>query len=240
MRSAGWKYWPQWSSAAARQDRRVRRSDAPAVSRARCMFPVRTSHRLRRVVGLRHRPAVGNLGIAVAPRDARSCRRVLERSSHCLDGCRYDRSNPGPEIRPKIRIRCAGSIATARKPSLFDERGPGAVTRFWVTTGFGVSTCIDPAIRVRFYVDGAVVPTLDVPLAALFDGSTPPFTAPLVADRTQASGGYVSYVPIAYARALRIALTSMPTTAARIHAQATTSACCGSRSSIIALRPAPR
>ncbi|GAA0718718.1 DUF2961 domain-containing protein [Dokdonella soli] len=133
---------------------------------------------------------------------------VLERSSHCLDGCRYDRSNPGPE----------GALANAyperwlyrdgAEVVVFDERGPGALTRIWLTTGFGHATCIDPATRVRFYVDGTLVPTLDVPLAALFDGSTPPFTAPLVADRLSSSGGYVSYVPIAYAQSLRIALVN--------------------------------
>jgi hypothetical protein len=75
-----------------------------------------------------------------------------------------------------------------------------------MTAGFGASSCIDPAIRVRFYFDGAALPALDMPLAALFDGSTSPFTPPLVADRTASSGGFVSDVPIAYAQALRIAL----------------------------------
>lgn len=131
---------------------------------------------------------------------------VLERSSHCLDGCRYDRSNPGPEDPADNPYPLRWLYRDGDEDVVFDERGPGAVTRFWVTTGFGGSTCIDPAIRVRFYVDGATTPTLDIALAALFDGSTPPFTAPLVADNAQASGGYVSYVPIAYASSLRIAL----------------------------------
>jgi hypothetical protein len=91
---------------------------------------------------------------------------------------------------------------------LLDENGPGALTRLWLTTGFGTSSCIDPATRIRFYVDGAIMPTLDVALAQLFDGSTPPFTPPLVADRAQSSGGYVSRMPIAYAQSLRVALTN--------------------------------
>jgi hypothetical protein len=62
---------------------------------------------------------------------------------------------------------------------------------------------------VRFYLDAAPTPTLDIALAAMFDGSTPPFTPPLVADRSQTSGGYVSYVPIAYAESLRIALVNI-------------------------------
>jgi hypothetical protein len=130
---------------------------------------------------------------------------VLLRSSHCLDGCRYDRSNAGSadvgNTWPERWLYRDGDEVV-----VFDERGPGAVTRIWLTTGFGTSSCIDPATRVRIYVDGAPTPTLDVPLAALFDGSTPPFSAPLVADHLQASGGYVSHVPIAYAQSLRIAL----------------------------------
>lgn len=133
---------------------------------------------------------------------------VLERSSHCLDGCRYDRSNPGPENPADNPYPLRWLYRDGDEAVLFDERGPGAITRLWLTTGFGTSTCIDPAIRVRFYLDGATTPTLDEPLAALFDGSTPPFTPPLVADRTEASGGYVSYVPITYADSLRIALVN--------------------------------
>ena len=131
---------------------------------------------------------------------------VLERSSHCLDGCRYDRSNAGPEDPASNPYPERWLYRNGAEAVVFDERGPGAVTRIWLTTGFGVPSCIDPAIRVRFYLDGAASPELDVLLAALFDGSTLPFTPPLVADRSQASGGYVSYVPIAYAESLRIAL----------------------------------
>jgi hypothetical protein len=134
---------------------------------------------------------------------------VLERSSHCLDGCRYDRSNQGPENLAENPYPLRWLYRDGEEAVVFDERGPGAVTRLWLTMGFGVSTCIDPAIRVRFYVDDAPMPALDIALAALFDGSTLAFTPPLVADRSQSSGGYFSYVPIAYAQALRIALVNI-------------------------------
>jgi hypothetical protein len=131
---------------------------------------------------------------------------VLERSSHCLDGCRYDRSNAGAEDPAANPYPLRWLYRDGDDAIVFDERGPGAITRIWMTTGFGTSACIDPAIRARFYFDGATAPMLDLPLASLFDGSTPPFTSPLVADREASSGGYVSYVPIAYAQSLRIAL----------------------------------
>ena len=131
---------------------------------------------------------------------------VVQHSSHCLDGCRYDRSNPGPESPVDNPYPMRWLYRDADEVVLFDERGPGALTRLWMTTGDGVSRCIDPSIRVRFRFDGALTPTLDIPLAAMFDGSLAPFTAPLVADRAASSGGYVSRVPIAYAESLRISL----------------------------------
>lgn len=132
---------------------------------------------------------------------------VLERSSHCLDGCRYDRSNAGGEGAAANPYPSRWLYRDGDEAVVLDERGAGALARFWLTTGFGTSTCIDPAIRVRVYLDGAAQPALDTPLAALFDGSTAPFTPPLAYDRRQASGGFVSHVPIPYAHALRVALT---------------------------------
>jgi hypothetical protein len=62
---------------------------------------------------------------------------VLERSSHCLDGCRYDRSNQGPENPTENPYPLRWLYRNGEEAVVFDERGPGAVTRFWVTTGFG-------------------------------------------------------------------------------------------------------
>ena len=165
---------------------------------------------------------------------------VLERSSHCLDGCRYDRSNPGPEDPADNPYPLRWLYRDGDEAVLFDERGPGAITRFWLTTGFGASTCIDPAIRVRFYLDGAATPALDVPLAALFDGSTLPFTPPLVADRHSRPAVATSATCRSRTRIRCASRSSMRTTAARIPARATTSVCCGFKSSTIALRRAPR
>ena len=133
---------------------------------------------------------------------------VVETSSRCPGGCRYDRSNPGAENPADNPYPLRWLHADGDEVTVLDENGPGALTRLWLTTGFGTSSCIDPATRIRFYIDGALAPTLDRPLASLFDDSTAPFTAPLVADRAQSSGGYVSRVPIAWAQSLRIALVN--------------------------------
>lgn len=137
---------------------------------------------------------------------------VVERSSHCLDGCRYDRSNPGSEGAAANPHPLRWLYRDGDEAIVLDERGPGALTRWWLTTGFGTSSCIDPAIGVRVHVDDDVAPTLEFPLAALFDGSTPPFTPPLAVDAAQSSGGYVMRVPIAYAQRLRIGLTGVDAT----------------------------
>ena len=132
---------------------------------------------------------------------------VMEHSSHCPQGCRYDRSNAGSEDPLDNPTPLRWLYRDGDQVVLFDERGPGALTRIWMTSGYGLSTCIDPSIRVFFHFDGEVAPSIDVPLAALFDGSEPPFTPPLVADRLASSGGFVSRVPIAYAQSLRISLS---------------------------------
>lgn len=133
---------------------------------------------------------------------------VLEVSSRCQDGCRYDRSNQGPEAPADNPFPLRWIYQDAAEAVIFDQRGAGVVTRFWLTSGDGVARCLDPAMRVRIYVDGASIPVLDEPLTRLFDGTLAPFTAPVSVDRFSSSGGYVSRVPIAYQSGLRIALVN--------------------------------
>src|SRR5690349_6495411 len=95
---------------------------------------------------------------------------MLLRSSHCPDGCRFDRTSDGDTRF--LRIENGEAV-------IFDEPGAGAVVRIWMTQGPGVSAPLDPAIRIRVRLDGEAAPRLDLPLPALFDGSTPPFTPPL-------------------------------------------------------------
>jgi len=123
---------------------------------------------------------------------------VALRSSHCLDGCGFDRHAEGDERF----IRRDGAEGV-----VFEERGPGAIVRIWMTAGeSGMSVPLDPATSIRFYFDGETTPRIDVPLPALFDASTPPFVPPLVGDRLASSGGNFSYVPIPFAQSCRVAL----------------------------------
>lgn len=74
-----------------------------------------------------------------------------------------------------------------------DLTGPGVVTRFWTPTPTD-----DP---VEFYFDGESTPRLVVPMRRLFVGGTAPFVPPLVGF---GAGGYYSYVPLTYARSLKV------------------------------------
>ncbi|MBN8726171.1 MAG: DUF2961 domain-containing protein [Xanthomonadales bacterium] len=133
----------------------------------------------------------------------------FEVSSFCSDNCRYDRLGRGNESPVQNPYPERWLYRDGDEVVLFDDPGAGVVTRIWLASGGPVATCLDETLRVKFHFGGSPVPTLDLPLARLFDGSTLPFTPPLVFDRDQGSGGYASYVPIAYADGLRIALSGI-------------------------------
>lgn len=143
---------------------------------------------------------------ALAALDAND--QVLEVSSRCPDGCRYDRSNAGPEAPTDNPFALRWIYQDGAEAVVFDQRGAGVVTRLWLTSGDGIARCIDPAMRVRMYLDGATTALLDESLARLFDGTLAPFTPPLAVDRFGSSGGYVSRVPIPYQTGLRITLVN--------------------------------
>lgn len=75
---------------------------------------------------------------------------------------------------------------------LADLTGPGAVVRLWSANAGG---------QIKIYIDDSPTPVIEAPFPKLFDGSLPPFIAPL---SQSASGGFISYVPIPYAKHCRI------------------------------------
>lgn len=93
------------------------------------------------------------------------------------------------------------TIAGRVERVLFDEQGPGAITRIWLTTH-------NPAGVMRFYFDGAeqpgwVVPAYDLMqfgLSALGRGLLQPHTS----YEAGAKGGNTLYLPIPYARSCRV------------------------------------
>jgi hypothetical protein len=123
--------------------------------------------------------------------------RTVHSTSHSPEGSKYDRHSPDS---PRF-IRTVGDEGV-----IFEARGAGAVTRIWMTQGNGVSRPLDPSLGIRITVDGAEEPVVDMPAAALFAGGTEPFVSPLVLDRTQSAGGFVSLVPIPFGTACRVSL----------------------------------
>lgn len=80
---------------------------------------------------------------------------------------------------------------------LLDLVGAGTVYRLWVTG-------LAPAARIKFYFDGETTPRINLPLDTLFAGTHPPFVAPLVGNNRMSSGGFYSYVPLPFQRAIKI------------------------------------
>lgn len=74
-----------------------------------------------------------------------------------------------------------------------DLEGPGAIYRIHTPTP------TDDVIA--FYFDGEAAPRLSLKIIELFDGTRPPFLAPLVGSGV---GGYTSYVPLTYRRSCKI------------------------------------
>jgi hypothetical protein len=121
---------------------------------------------------------------------------VVMRSSYCPSGCAHDRHSAGDGRF----LRVIGDEGV-----IFEETGPGAITRIWLTQGdSGISLPLDPEVWIRIVVDGDIV--VQLPLPDFFAGEVPPFQPPLALDRTLASGGYISHVPIAYSESCRVSL----------------------------------
>jgi hypothetical protein len=79
---------------------------------------------------------------------------------------------------------------------LLDEKGPGCVDRLWMT---GINN--NP---VEIYVDDETTPRVHAGLQDLFNGNVKGFPKPLVLNNRESSGGFVSYVPIPFAKHIKI------------------------------------
>ena len=78
--------------------------------------------------------------------------------------------------------------------------GPGVLYQHWATGMTGSRT-------LRMYLNGATTPQISLSLNSFFSGSTAPFLSPLNDDADASSGGFYSYLPIAFTNGCRITTT---------------------------------
>ncbi len=86
--------------------------------------------------------------------------------------------------------------AQPKRAVMADLRGPGCVSRIWVTA-FDANTA-----RIEVFIDGSATPAISAWMRDFFgNGALPPFTPPVA---TPSTGAWISYVPIPYTRSCRI------------------------------------
>lgn len=78
---------------------------------------------------------------------------------------------------------------------LAELEGPGVITR--------IATPTPTDHPIEFHFDGEAAPRLKLPFIDLFRGRVPPFVPPLA---YAGAGGYVSYVPLEFAKSIKIVL----------------------------------
>ena len=114
-----------------------------------------------------------------------------EQSRHASS---YDRTGNNHDFGNAYGVDAAGNAI------VLDARGPGCVYRVWFT-GFAASD------QIRVYFDDETTPRIEMPLTQLFTGESAPFIAPLVGGPLVSSGGFFSYVPLPFAKSIRITVT---------------------------------
>jgi hypothetical protein len=97
---------------------------------------------------------------------------------------------------------------------LFDQDGPGVVTRIWLThfsvrtaAGEGAGSLVEIPGDILFYFDDERTPRVEMSLQDFFSGEIAPFLGPFVLDPDASSGGFISSLPITYREHLRIVST---------------------------------
>jgi hypothetical protein len=88
-----------------------------------------------------------------------------------------------------------------------DERRPGCLVRQYYAGALPAPGGLQAFGRLRFFLDGAAAPALDVLASDLVAGQVPGFPRPLVGDATLSSGGNYVYAPICFARSLEVRAT---------------------------------
>lgn len=139
-----------------------------------------------------------------------SKRAVTEFPAHrTLQQSSYDRRSVSPDLPGWFAnddgfgfIR-TDTVAGRTEKVLFEDAGPGVLTRIWLTTK-------DPAGTLRFYFDGSAEPGWIVPAYDLMQFGIPALGRGLLQPHTSyeagRKGGSTLYLPIPYARSCRVTL----------------------------------
>lgn len=92
---------------------------------------------------------------------------------------------------------------------IFDALGPGVLRTLWFTGPEEGGAGLELGL-LRFYFDDEPEPRITIEQRQLFEGRNPPFVAPLVADNRVSTGGYASWVPLAYRRRMVVTTQKRP------------------------------
>lgn len=88
----------------------------------------------------------------------------------------------------------------SREYVLCDLKGPGKIDRIWMTW-------IDSSSNFRVYIDGELVPSINVPYYTFFNQANMPLQSPISEDFYSGSGAYYSYLPITFQHSIKLTLT---------------------------------
>ena len=137
---------------------------------------------------------------------------VVQPSSHDLMGGNVDGGSYGGPITTGgipptyVRREDGGYV-------LLDVQRPGCLVREWMTANVANQGDLAGYGRLQLFIDGEDRPRVDVPAPDFFAGRDARFPRPLVGDQAASSGGNYSYVPVCFARSLKLRVTGSPSDA---------------------------
>jgi hypothetical protein len=131
----------------------------------------------------------------------------------CLQESSYDRKSVSPDMpgwfanNDGFGVISVDTTGKGIEKVMFDEKGPGVITRIWITT-------IDKRGTWRFYFDGSKTPGLIIPAYDLMQLNIPALGYGLIQPHTsytpEGKGGNTSFLPIPYAESCKITFEDEP------------------------------
>lgn len=131
----------------------------------------------------------------------------------CLQESSHDRASQSPDLpgwfanNDGFGIIRTDTVNGRLEKVLFDDEGPGAITRIWITT-------LDKRGTWRFYFDGSDTPGWTIPAYDLMRIGVPGIGAGLLQAHTsyepEGKGGNTLFLPIPYAQGCKITFEDEP------------------------------